>query len=199
MENIDRRFLCMSPSPADSDLSFPQEQPTRQDWQVGRSTWYGVTLQSGQLQSPLGEWVNRPLSRWRWIHLPEKNQIANIRNDITHIFECNSSAQTRSGDKFIYTYSTTREVSGMPIPILINTDMVGSQVISNHSHSQNTIPTKLDESELFWKNNLRAGGGEWKWENIHFDELEDTSVEWIVDPIETNKYLWVMDSSHFSQ
>lgn len=87
----------------------------------------------------------------------------------------------------------------MPIPILINTDMVGSQVISIHSHSQNTIPTKLDESELFWKNNLRAGGGEWKWENIHFDEQEDTSVEWIVGPIETNKYLWVMDSSHFSQ
>ena len=65
---IDRHFLCMSPSPADSDLSFPQEQPTRQDWQVWRSTWYGVTLQSGQLQSPLGEWVNRPLSRWRWLH-----------------------------------------------------------------------------------------------------------------------------------
>ena len=195
---IDRRLLCISPSPADSDLQFPQEQPFCQDWRVWRSTWYEITSQSGKLRTPLGDWVNKPPSRWRWVHLMEQNQVANIRKDITHIFECNGTSQTRSGDKYIYTHSTTSDIIGTPISTLINTDATGEQIISIQSRSQNTIPTIQDESGSFW-NTLRSGGGEWMWENIQFDAPDDTSVEWIVRAMEANKSLWVTDGSHFSQ
>lgn len=195
---IDRRFLCISPSPVDSVLQFPREQPSRHDWQVWKSTWYGITSQSGKLHQPLGDWVNTPPSRWRWVHRPELNQVAYIMNEITHIFDYNGTSQTRSGEKYIYTHSITSTVSGTPITPTINTDATGTQIISIQSRSPNLIPLEQTKSESFW-NTLRIGGGEWMWENIQFDDPDDTSVEWIVRAMETNKSLWVTDGSHFSQ
>ena len=147
---IDRRFLRISPSLVESELAFPPDQPSWQDWQVWKATWLEITSQTGKLHSPLGAWVNNPPSLWGWVKLPEMNQIANTRKDITHIFERSTSSHTRSGDRYIYSHSSMSKFCGLPISVIVSSDSEETQVISIHSHSQNTIPMKRDETESFW-------------------------------------------------
>ena len=195
---IDKCFLGRSPSPVDSGLEYPPEEPTRHDWQTWRSTWYQVTSQSGKLRSPLGDWINKPLSSWRWVLLSDNNQVANIGKDYTHIFKCNTRSTTRSGDKYEYAYSTKRAIRGTPISIIPKVDSTESQIVTIHSRSNNEIPETINDAEAFW-HTLREGGGEWMWESIHFEDSSDTSVEWIARALEANTSIWVTDGSHFSQ
>lgn len=195
---IERRFLNANPTPASSELTFPREQPTRQDWKVWKATWYQITSNTGRLRSPLGDWINAPSVLWNWVAIPESNQIANVKTDITHIFNCTASSTTRSGDKFGYAYSTRQTVTGVPISVHIESVGDGEQSISIKSSSSNTIPRGSEGSDAFW-DTLRAGGGEWMWRSFQFDQPEVSSVEWIVQAMENNTSLWVTDGSHYSQ
>ena len=157
-----------------------------------------MTSQSGKLRSPLGDWINKPLSSWRWVLLSDNNQVANIGKDYTHIFKCNTRSPTRSGDKYEYAYSTKRAIRGTPISIIPKVDSTESQIVTIHSRSNNEIPETINDAEAFW-HTLREGGGEWMWESIHFEDSSDTSVEWIARALEANTSIWVTDGSHFSQ
>jgi ribonuclease HI len=195
---IERRFLNTTPSPAFSTLAFPREQPSSQDWKVWRSTWYHLTSNTGRLKSPLGDWINTPSVQWTWFLLPETSQIANVKTDITHIFERTSLSNTRSGDRFGYLHSTKQTVTGIPISVLITSVDGEDASITIKSSSCNTIPLASESTEDFWTK-LRSGGGEWMWKSFQVDDPDDLSVEWIVQAMANNTSLWVTDGSHYSQ
>lgn len=195
---IERRFLNTTPTPATSTLLFPNEQPSSQDWKVWRSTWHHLTSNTGRLKSPLGDWTSMPTAHWGWLFLPETSQIANVKTDITHIFERTTLSNTRSGDKFGYVHSTRQTVSGIPISVRITSVDGDDASISIKSGSGNTIPLASESTEVFWAT-LRSGGGEWMWNSFQFDNPEDSSVEWIVQAMTNNTSLWVTDGSYYSQ
>ncbi|KAL3801726.1 hypothetical protein ACHAW5_002201 [Stephanodiscus triporus] len=195
---IERRFLNTNPTPVSSDLSFPREQPTSQDWKVWRSTWYQLTSNTGSLRSPLGDWINKPAAPWTWLALPETHQIANVKMDITHIFKCTAQSTTRLGDTSGYTHSTRQAVTGLPISVYITSMDNENSSITIKSSSRNAIPIASAVTEDFWVT-LRSGGGEWMWKSFQFEDPDEPAVDWIVQAMINNTSLWVTDGSHYSQ
>ncbi len=43
---------------AGSKYIFPQEKPTREDWDTWIDFWHGYTTTGGKLKMPLGNWNN---------------------------------------------------------------------------------------------------------------------------------------------
>ncbi len=195
---IERRFLHTYPTPVSSELSFPREHPTSQDWKVWKSTWSQLTSYTGKLRSPLGDWINTPAAHWTWLALPGTHQIANVKMDIAHIFNRTAQSTTRSGDTFVYAHSTRQAITGLPISVYI-TSMENEKVsITIKSSSQNPIPIASTVTDDFWTT-LRSGGGEWMWKSFKFVDPDEPSVDWIVQAMINNTSLWVTDGSHYSQ
>lgn len=86
-KHIAPRFLTLAPSPLQSELLFPAEHPSKQDWKVWKSTWISISSASGKLSSPLGDWINPPAARWRWFAPTGTSQILQVDDNITHIYE----------------------------------------------------------------------------------------------------------------
>ncbi len=105
-----------------SRYSFPQEQPSRQDWDRWINFWHEYTTTGSILKSPLGRWINPTHWIWQWYYDKNWEALYHIdgskirlfarvtrwrRTRSTTTFELNSlsAKSVLAGEKLVATYS----------------------------------------------------------------------------------------------
>ncbi len=63
---------------AGSKYIFPQEKPTRKDWDTWIDFWHRYTTTGGKLKMPLGNWNNATHRVWQWYYKKEDNNLQQI-------------------------------------------------------------------------------------------------------------------------
>ena len=196
---IDQTFLLThNPQPLISTLSFPREHPTKADWLMWGTTWKSLTSPIYKLRTSLGPWINQPTIKWRWFHDASSDHVLLDAEDITHVYSCQSTSNTWSGNKYSYLHSTRTSATGVPITIATTLSSCSEPILNIVSQSPNAIISPTNKPTTFW-DALISGGSNWMWSKFHFTNEQDTSVEWIIQGLAKDSLLWVTDGSHFAQ
>jgi hypothetical protein len=58
-----------------STYKFPQEIPTRGDWEVWFNFWHKHTATGDKLHVPLEKWLTPTHRIWRWFYSPTNNNL----------------------------------------------------------------------------------------------------------------------------
>ncbi len=58
-----------------SKYKFPQENPTRGDWEVWFNFWHKHTATGDKLHTPHGKWLAPTHRIWRWFYSPANSNL----------------------------------------------------------------------------------------------------------------------------
>ncbi len=190
-------IISSRPRQRRSGFTFPRENPTQADWTTWQRTLKTITGLNGKLPRPLGKWTSPPHAKWSWFLDQDSDSVLEVHEGKTYIHKTlpwTETRQTRSGRRYYCTGSLDKELAGWPITTQQEHDNNGNGCVTIQSHSPSGIPLSKP-SPSFWER-LTSGGGEWMWQNLHFENNDNTSLEWIRQGMENGTTLWVTDGSH---
>jgi hypothetical protein len=174
-------------------LSFPQECPTKRDWDKSFNFRHNYAATGNKLRVPLGQWTHPTHRKWIWYTSPTDDLHRIEDGFIYHYLPSQSICRTRSG--LAYTLTWKEQLRGnhvMAQPVSVQ----GSH--KTHSNKLNIGPTLArgpQQPSDFW-DFLRTWGGEWMWEGIEDGQATKHNLSWLVQGMESNTLLWVTDSSY---
>ncbi len=105
-----------------SKYKFPQENPTRGDWEVWFNFWHKHTATGDKLNIPLGKWLATNHRIWRWLYSPTNNNLHRIKEGkIQHYLREPNCWQTRSAMTYTFVWEediTPDFKTGLPTSVV---------------------------------------------------------------------------------
>lgn len=102
-----------------SNLDYPKEQPTKNDWKVWVEIIKSITTSNYGLMTPLGEWKNKSHRIWKWYKDPTHNLLYHNDNDAIVVYEQKKSS--RAG-KWSKSEKEGYKLNGVPVSIKISSN-----------------------------------------------------------------------------
>jgi hypothetical protein len=67
-----------------SKYKFPQEIPSKKDWEIWFNFWHDYTATGDKLPTPLGKWTTPTHRRWIWYYDCSSNDLQQIKDGKFH-------------------------------------------------------------------------------------------------------------------
>ena len=131
---LDKTYLrAPSEDQENSDLNFPREEPSREDWKYWERFWRQYTDVGCRLERSLGAWTAISHRRWRWYYNNESGNIKEVKAERVRFY---TRVKGRHRTRSKQVYQLTKEVlKPWPIPTIVE------------SH----FPRFQDTESLIWK------------------------------------------------
>jgi hypothetical protein len=105
-----------------SKYNFPQENPTRGDWEVWFNFWHKHMATGDKLHIPLGKWLAPTHRIWRWFYSPTNEDLHQIKEGkIQHYLPAPNCQQTRLAMTYAFVWEediTPDFKTGLPTSVV---------------------------------------------------------------------------------
>jgi hypothetical protein len=79
-----------------SKYKFPQEIPSKKDWEIWFNFWHDYTATGDKLHTSLGKWTPPTHRRWIWYYDSSSNDLQGIKDGkVHHYLPASDHCQTR--------------------------------------------------------------------------------------------------------